>query len=77
LVSYGSNNTRLPVNVTTNGGNVVPTEEIVVNGSSMSVGNKLQSLCDLSSLEQFKRLHFTKLSTNENVLSATTPPTPK
>jgi hypothetical protein len=70
LVSCGSNITRLPTN-----GN--PTQQdIAVNGSSMSVGNKLQSLCDISSLEQFKRLHLTKLPTNENGLHSTSS-TPK
>jgi len=56
LVSCGTNITRLPLT----GGNVTSTQEIAINGSSMSVGNKLQSLCDIASLEQFKRLHLTK-----------------
>jgi hypothetical protein len=74
LVSCGTTIPRLPFN----GGTTTSTErEIAVNGSSMSVGNKLQSLCDISSLEQFKRLHLTKLSTTENVLSSTSPSTPK
>ncbi len=77
LVSCGSNITRLPVNANTNGGNVVHPREIAVNGSSISTGNKLQSLCDFSSLAQFKQLHITKLSANENVISPTSPSAPK
>ncbi|CAF1682142.1 unnamed protein product, partial [Adineta ricciae] len=71
LVSCGSNITRLPTN------NITRPQEIAVNGSSMAVGNKLQSLCDFSSLEQFKRLHATKASTNETVISSTTSSVPK
>ncbi|CAF3048765.1 unnamed protein product [Rotaria sp. Silwood2] len=77
LVSCGSTITRLPINANSNGGNVVPTKEIAVNGSSISVGNKLESLCDLASLEQFKRLHLTKISANDTVLSSESSPTPK
>ncbi|CAF0827290.1 unnamed protein product [Rotaria sordida] len=77
LVSCGSNIIRLPINTTSNGGNVIPTKEIAVNGSSISVGNKLESLCDLASLEQFKRLHLTKISANDTVLSSASSPTPK
>jgi hypothetical protein len=79
LVSCGSNIVRLPVNTNTNtdNKNVSSTKKIAVNGSSISVGNKLQSLCDLASLEQFKRLHLTKHSPNENVVSSTSPSTPR
>ncbi|CAF4731356.1 unnamed protein product, partial [Rotaria magnacalcarata] len=70
--------TRLPINANSNGGNVASTtKEIAVNGSSISAGNKLESLCDMASLEQFKRLHLTKLSSNDTVLSSTSSPTPK
>ncbi|CAF1413145.1 unnamed protein product [Rotaria magnacalcarata] len=78
LVSCGTNITRLPINANSNGGNVASTtKEIAVNGSSISAGNKLESLCDMASLEQFKRLHLTKLSSNDTVLSSTSSPTPK
>ncbi|CAF0940340.1 unnamed protein product [Adineta steineri] len=70
LVSCGSNTTRLPANAAHPRG-------IAVNGSSMPVGNKLQSLCDYSSLEQFKRLHTTKQSANENRISPTSSSPPK
>jgi hypothetical protein len=76
LVSCGTNIIRLPVNVNTDNGNIPP-QDISVNGSSISVGNRLQSLCDVASLEQFKRLHLAKHSTNETVLSSTSPSTPK
>ncbi len=75
MVSYGTNIHRLPVNINTDNGNVSSTQKIAINGSSMPVGNKLQSLCDLASLEQFKRLHLTNNSTNDNVVSS--PSTPK
>ncbi|CAF3454060.1 unnamed protein product [Rotaria sp. Silwood1] len=77
LVSCGSTITRLPINATSSGGNVDSTKEIAVNGSSISVGNKLESLCDLASLEQFKRLHLTKVSANDTVISSLSLPTPK
>lgn len=78
MVSCGTTITRLPVNATTNGGNTVPTnKEIAVSGSSMSVGNKLESMCDFTSLEQFKRLHLTRLSSNDTLLSTISSPTPK
>jgi len=77
LISYGTNITRPPLNPNADSGNISSNQEIVVSGSSMAVGNKLQSLCDLASLEQFKRLHLTKHSINENVVSSTSPSTPK
>jgi hypothetical protein len=72
LVSCGNNITRLPGNANTDNGNVLAAQQIAINGSSMPVGNKLQSLCDLASLEQFKKLHLTKHS-----VSSTSPSTPK
>jgi hypothetical protein len=73
LVSCGTTVTRLPLNTTnTDNGSVTSTQEIAINGSSISVGNKLQSLCDLASLEQFKKLHLSKHS-----VSSTSPSTPK
>lgn len=77
MVSYGTNITRLPLTIPPDNGNISLAHEISVNGSSISAGNKLQSLCDVASLEQFKRLRLTKHSTNETVLSSTSPSTPK
>ncbi len=77
MVSCGTNITRPPLNSNADSGNIPSTQQIAISGSSMSVGNKLQSLCDLASLEQFKRLHLTKHSTNKNAVSSTFPSTPK
>lgn len=77
MVSCGTNITRLPLNTNPTGGYVAPAQAIAVSGSSISTGNKLESLCDLATLEQFKRLHLTKLPANDSVLSSTTSPTPK
>ncbi len=77
MVSCGTNIIRLPLNANPDNGNGTSSNDISVNGSSISAGNKLQSLCDIASLEQFKRLHLTKHSTNETVLSSTSPSTPK
>ena len=77
LVSCGSTVTRLPLHAQTDISTASPIQNIAVSGSSMSVGTKLQSLCDLASLEQFKRLHLSKYSSNENILPSPTPSTPK
>ena len=77
LVSCGTNITRLPLTVPPDNANLLLSHDISVNGSSISAGNRLQSLCDVASLQQFKRLHLTKHSTNETVLSSASPSTPK
>ena len=80
LVSCGSTITRLPGHShldTVINPPCSSSQGISVNGSQISVGNRLQSLCDLASLEQFKRLHLNKSSTNEKLLSSTSPSTPK
>lgn len=78
LVSCGTTITRLPAHSHPDTVINPPSSQgISVNGSQISVGNRLQSLCDLASLEQFKRLHLNKSSTNEKLLSSTSPPTPK
>lgn len=66
LVSYGLNTSRLP-------GTSAPSQDIAINGSSISAGNKLQALCDLASLEQFKRLHLNKFSSTDPALSSPSP----
>lgn len=77
LVSCGATVTRLPLHTNTDSSTASPIQNIAVSGSQMSVGNKLQSLCDLASFEHFKRLHLSKHSSNENILPSTTPSTPK
>lgn len=77
LVSYGLNTARLPLNVSSNSGDTVSKQDISISGSSISATNKLQAFCDLASLEQFKKLHLSKMTKTDNVFSSTTPPTPK
>lgn len=80
LVSCGATITRFPVHSQADTVINPPSSSsqgISVNGSQISVASRLQSLCDLASLEQFKRLHLNKSSTNEKFLSSTSPPTPK
>ena len=77
VVSYGMAPSLLPANENKTVGDVLPKSDIAINGSSISVGNKLQASCDLASFEQLKRMHRAQLSTNDKSPLFTSSATPE
>jgi hypothetical protein len=44
-------------------------KDMAVNGESITVENRLKSLCNLPEYERLQRINVTKTSNNENIVS--------